>query len=161
MCRVFYIGSNSVTGWDCTYSLLTCLSSQITWAPTLYIPLLHQHQYAERRTGGRLRRRRRKGESVWPTLFFSQLSCFKPSHVTVSWRLPPERKVCVKGMWGSQRNVQQQLRPRLSPALTHPPLHTVLHTRVYIFIVRTKPSLYQGPSTFRCWEQNKKIRNVH
>lgn len=93
--------------------------------------------------------------------------CFRSSHVTTTWRLKgkQKRKLAVErksgSLWGE--NVQQQLRPGLSPAPAQPPLRTVLHThtRAYIFIVSTKPSLYQGPFAFRCLEPRLEIRNIH
>lgn len=158
---VLSVHCNSVTGWDCTYFLLAWLSRshelQHYTHPSPATNMLREWQKKMETDRGRGGRR----QKAWgPLSFFSQLCCFNSS------RLSPERKAGQKvGCAGKVRislggDVQQQLRPGLSPALAQPPLRIVLHTHANIFIVDTKPSLYQGPFVFQCLEQSIEIRNM-
>lgn len=144
VCVVFYIDSNSVIRRDSTYCLLAWLSSMITCAPTLYVPIPH-HQYAE-------------GMTQEMEVDREELCCFESSHITVTWRLLPERKAGEKvGCAGKVRislgeNVQQ-LKLGLSPALAQPPLCIVVYTKPSL-LSTLYYTLLSGPLHIQKW-------NVH
>lgn len=164
VCRVSYIDSDSVEGWDGSYCLLSWLSSQITWAPTLYIPL-PQHQYVkgmteEKEGDGGGGKQKVRGHCLF--------LCFQSSHVTMTRRLPPEAKAGEKVGCGGKVRISlggkctTTAEARAFPCISSAPsAYSTTHTRAYIFTVSTKPSLCQGPFAFKCLEPSMEIRNIH
>ena len=159
---VFYTDSNSQTGWDCTYWLLVWLSRpdhmSSNTVRTLPSPSTNmQRDWQKEKNGGRWRKRRRRREAHSPS---PQLCFFKSQRVSVTWRLPPERKAGVKVCRAGKvrislgGNVQQQLRPGLSPALSLPPRRIVLHTHVPIYSKWTQsPHYIRAPSYSNAWSR--------
>lgn len=140
---VFYIGTVKQIGTAHTFCLLDS-PSQITWAPIAYTlhPQPHPHrQYAGRKSGDRSRKRRSRAGGL---LSFSQHCGFHSS------RLSPDRKAGQKvGCAGKVRiSLGWAVHSTQYSTYAQPPLCIVLHTHANIFIVDTKPSLYQGPFVF-------------
>lgn len=145
--------------------ILSALSGQITWAPTLYVPLPHYNHYAEGMTEEMEGFRGRGGELKGRGAHFLYFHCVA---------LSPDLSRDLKGLqngesWCRGKKVSivegkmcnNSWDQGFSLTLALPPLRIVLHTRAYIFTVNTKPSLYRGPSISKCLELSREIGNVH
>lgn len=158
---VLSVHCNSVTGWDCTYFLLAWLSRshelQHYTHPSPATNMLREWQKKWRWIKEEEAESRRQEAYC---LFLNSVALIPQGFLQKGKQ---DRKLAVQGksgsLWGGG-GVQQQLRPGLSPTLAQPPLRIVLHTHTNIFIVDTKPSLYQGPFVFQCLEQSIEIRNM-